>query len=232
MLAVSVGVFVPELTPLPHSFVVRRWADPVVERAGFPVSSLYTETVLLPVLGPSTTLCLRRLGGWATAFPNGTGVDTGRLARDLGLSDSLASNSPMSRTLTRLCRFGMARWVGGELAVRTKVAPLGTSAAAAVTADGRCSSPAGPPPVDGGTGPCVFVGERGSGGGTVGGVGGAVVIAVAGSAGPRSGRGVGVPVAASGFDPAHGGAGGQAEGVGDHRGRQLTGEVDQHGGPG
>jgi hypothetical protein len=98
--------------------------DPVVERAGFPVSSLYTETVLLPVLGPSTTLCLRRLGGWATAFPNGTGVDTGRLARDLGLSDSLASNSPMSRTLTRLCRFGMARWVDGELAVRTRVAPL------------------------------------------------------------------------------------------------------------
>jgi hypothetical protein len=59
---------VPELTPLPQSFVVRRWVDPVVERAGFPVSSLYTETVLLPVLGPSTTLCLRRLGGWATAF--------------------------------------------------------------------------------------------------------------------------------------------------------------------
>jgi hypothetical protein len=30
----------------------------------------------------------------------------------------------MSRTLTRLCRFGMARWVDGELAVRTRVAPL------------------------------------------------------------------------------------------------------------
>jgi hypothetical protein len=115
---------VPELTPLPQSFVVRRWVDPVVERVGFPVNSLYTETVLLPVLGPSATLCLRRLGVWAAAFPNGIGVDTGRLARDLGLSDSLARNSTMSRTLTRLCQFGMARWADGELAVRTKVAPL------------------------------------------------------------------------------------------------------------
>jgi hypothetical protein len=115
---------VAELTPLPQSFVVRRWVDPVVERVGFPVNSFYTETVLLPILGPSTTLCLRRLGMWAAGSPNGIGVDTGRLARDLGLSDSLARNAAMSRTLTRLCQFGMARWVDGELVTRTKVAPL------------------------------------------------------------------------------------------------------------
>jgi hypothetical protein len=114
----------PELTPLPESFVVRRWADPVVERVGFPVNSLYTETVMLPILGPSTTLCLRRVGVWAAAFPNGLEVDTRRLARDLGLGESLSRNSAMSRTLNRLCQFDMAQWVDGDLVARTKVAPL------------------------------------------------------------------------------------------------------------
>ena len=109
---------------LPQHFVVRRWPDPVSERVGFPVNSPYTEAILLPILGPATTLCLRRVGMLAGAHPNGIGIDTGQLARDLGLGDSLARNAAMSRTLMRLCQFGMARWVNGELAARVKVAPL------------------------------------------------------------------------------------------------------------
>lgn len=109
---------------LPEKFLVVRWADPVAERFGFSVGSLYTETVLLPSLGPSTTLCLRRIGAWATAFPDGVEVDSRHLAHSLGLGDSLARNSAMSRTLTRLCQFDMARWVNGDLAVRTVVPPV------------------------------------------------------------------------------------------------------------
>lgn len=109
---------------VPERFVVRRWADPVVEARGFPVNSLYVEAVLLPVLGPSSVLCLRRLGSWAAARPGGTEVDTRQLARDLGVGDTLGRHSMMTRTLGRLCQFGMARWAGQELAVRSVVAPV------------------------------------------------------------------------------------------------------------
>ena len=106
-------------------FIVHRWDDPVVESLGFAVNSIYTETVLLPILGPSATWCLRRLGAWAEAHPNGVEVDTGELARDLGLGQNLAKNSPINRTLNRLCQFDMAQWDGTEwLAVRTSVAPI------------------------------------------------------------------------------------------------------------
>jgi hypothetical protein len=35
---------------VPSSFVVRRWIDPIVEQHGFPAASIYTESVLLPIL--------------------------------------------------------------------------------------------------------------------------------------------------------------------------------------
>lgn len=100
------------------------WADPVVEAHGFPVNSAYTETVLLPILGPSSTFALRRLGTWAAAQPNGLPVDTAELAHDLGLSHKGGRNSTMARTISRLCQFGMAEWRAEALAVRTAVAPV------------------------------------------------------------------------------------------------------------
>jgi hypothetical protein len=51
-------------------------------------------------------------------------VNSRQLARDLGLGDSLSHNAVMSRTLSRLCQFGLAQWVDGDLAVRTMVAPV------------------------------------------------------------------------------------------------------------
>ena len=39
---------------------------------GFPVNSVYTEAVLLPILGPASTLCLRRVGSWAAATRTGS----------------------------------------------------------------------------------------------------------------------------------------------------------------
>ncbi len=115
----------PEIRLLPEQFHLRRWDDPVVEQLGFPVNSLYTEAVLLPILGPSATLCLRRLGAWAAAEPDGTRLDTRQLAGDLGLGDSLGRHSPITRTVNRLCQFNMADWQRDELSVRTAVAPLG-----------------------------------------------------------------------------------------------------------
>jgi hypothetical protein len=114
----------PEIPLLPEQFYLRRWDDPVVEQLGFPVNSLYTEAVLLPILGPSATLCLRRLGAWAAVEPDGALIDSRQLAGDLGLGDSLGRHSPISRTVHRLCQFGMADWQADELSVRTAVAPL------------------------------------------------------------------------------------------------------------
>ena len=65
-----------EIPSVTEQFSVRRWHDPIVEACGFPVNSIYTETVLLPILGPSSVLCLRRLGAWATVNPDGT-LDAG-----------------------------------------------------------------------------------------------------------------------------------------------------------
>jgi len=113
-----------DLVAVPERFALRPWTDPLIEARGFPVSSIYTEAVLLPILGPSSVLCLRRLGSLAAARPEGTEVDTAQLARDLGLGDGLGRQSQITKTLGRLCGFGMARWSGPGLDVRTAVAPI------------------------------------------------------------------------------------------------------------
>ncbi len=109
---------------IPAVVVVRPWRDPVVERCGFPVNSAYVESAWLPILGPSATLALRRLGLLAAARSAGVAVDVGHLATDLGIGKGTGRHSIMARTLRRLEMFGMARWRGGELEVRTTVAPL------------------------------------------------------------------------------------------------------------
>jgi hypothetical protein len=103
--------------------VVKPWRDPVVERFGFPVHSPYVEAAWLPILGPSTTWALRRLGLLVAAQPAGVEVDLDELASDLGLRRGTARNAPMIRTLRRLEVFGMARWPS-ERAIRTTVPPL------------------------------------------------------------------------------------------------------------
>jgi hypothetical protein len=113
-----------EGSSLPERLFARRWVDPVVETRGFPVNSVYSETVLLPILGPSSVLCLRRLGSLVAARPNGVVVDSRQLARDLGLGDGLGPNSMITKTVRRLDQFDMMRWNGAELSVRTVVAPV------------------------------------------------------------------------------------------------------------
>ena len=108
----------------PSVVVVKPWRDPLVEGCGFPVSSAYVETAWLPILGPSATLALRRLGLLAMERPDGFEVDLAELAGDLGLGKAIGNSSVVVRTLRRLETFGMAHWRGEVLEVRTAVAPL------------------------------------------------------------------------------------------------------------
>jgi hypothetical protein len=111
---------------LPDEFLLRRWHDPVVESSGFRTNSVYAETVLLPIIGPSSLLCLRRLGAWAEANPGGVSVDSRRLSQDLGLATSTGRHSPINRTLNRLCYFNLGAWspFNQEFSIRTAVPPL------------------------------------------------------------------------------------------------------------
>ena len=110
--------------PQPETVLVRRLLDPVVEAHGFPVAGVYFETLLLPVLGPSSVLLMRRLSAWLAASPDGVHVELPTLAADLGLSRGTGRNSPIRRTVARLCQFHMAEWQDQALAVRTVVAPV------------------------------------------------------------------------------------------------------------
>ena len=57
----------------PVELTVRAWStDRGV--ALFPVQHEYVEMLWLPVIGPSSTWLLRRLGSWALAFPDGVSV--------------------------------------------------------------------------------------------------------------------------------------------------------------
>lgn len=113
-----------EEVSIPPVVVVKPWRDPLVERCGFPVNSPYVEAAWLPILGPSATLALRRLGLLVTARPDGVEVDLRDLAADLGIGKGTGRQSIIARTLRRLENFGMAQWRGRELEVRTVVAPL------------------------------------------------------------------------------------------------------------
>jgi hypothetical protein len=101
----------------PTLLTIVPWPDPLIEAHGHKPGSPYIEATWLGILGPSTTLCWQRLSRLATARPT-TAIDTTDLAVSLGLSDSLARNSPISRTLGRMVAFEVALRSGDTLAVR------------------------------------------------------------------------------------------------------------------
>lgn len=96
----------------PVEVPVRAWE---VDEDGpvFPVQHQYVEMVWLPVIGPSSTWLLRRLGGWALACPQGLTVVLPELSESLGLGWSSGASSSVQRSMRRLILFGLARWTDG-----------------------------------------------------------------------------------------------------------------------
>ena len=90
----------------------------------FSVQHEYVEMMWLPVIGPSATWMLRRLGVWATVWPQGTPVFLPELSEALGLGGATGAGSSVQRTMRRLVMFGLARWNGAfEVATQVPVVP-------------------------------------------------------------------------------------------------------------
>jgi len=106
-----------ELHPVPHP-------NPGVARAGFGLSDPYLEACWAPVVGPSSTLLLRQCPErWKDGVP--ARVEAADLARSIGLGRGTGRNSPLTRTLERLERFGFLHRVSvTEVAVYTEVPPV------------------------------------------------------------------------------------------------------------
>jgi len=79
----------------------------------FPAQHQYVEMLWLPVIGPSATWLLRRMGGWVLACPDGLTVVLPELSESLGLGWSSGANSSLQRSMRRLMMFGLARWTDG-----------------------------------------------------------------------------------------------------------------------
>ena len=97
---------------------------PEVRRAGFPLDHPYLEHCWTPLLGPSSTLLIRRAALlWRDAMPATVTVDD--LSQQLGLGSGQSRRSPIWHTLDRVTRFGFGTFgPGGELHVYTEVAPV------------------------------------------------------------------------------------------------------------
>lgn len=104
------------------------WPDPVADADGFPASSVMVEWCWLPVVGPSGAWAYRRLVSALAAQHGAYDLDLAELAHWLGLGAGVSPNAPVSRTLLRLVRFGLAAVPANRiLAVRRTAPPLRSS---------------------------------------------------------------------------------------------------------
>jgi hypothetical protein len=104
---------------------VRPWHDPVVDAVGHDLRSAYVERFWLALLGPSTTLLLRRLALRLGDEPEGFELDLEETARTIGLGMRGGANGPFLRAIGRLGQFHISRADGpGAMAVRTRVQTL------------------------------------------------------------------------------------------------------------
>jgi hypothetical protein len=96
--------------------------NPQVDQIGFRLDDPYVEHVWTSILGPSAVLMLRRVPVlWQERQP--ATVDVAEFGRSIGL----LRPQVVQRSIDRLVRFGMARWLpSGDLVVPTRVAPLST----------------------------------------------------------------------------------------------------------
>ena len=110
------------------SIRVVRWPDPVADASGFAANSAMVEWCWLPVVGPSGAWAYRRLVSALASNKGAYDQDVAELAHWLGLGGGVSPNAPVSRTLLRLVRFGLAGVTGTRtLAVRRTAPPLRSS---------------------------------------------------------------------------------------------------------
>ncbi len=115
-------------TALPDQLQIVAWPDPVIDRLGFPPQSGYSEIVILPSLGPASTLAWRRLASMLDQRPHGLDLDVAQFARDIGLGAGTGGDSILSRTMHRLVAFELARFVDPTTyAVRRRIPPASSS---------------------------------------------------------------------------------------------------------
>lgn len=101
------------------------WEDPVIDSLGFDPRSPYVENFWLGILGPSTTLLLRRIAAGLERHPEGFDLSLTETAAALGLGGRGGRNAPVMRSLARCCQFGAAVFYGNDrLAVRRRLPPL------------------------------------------------------------------------------------------------------------
>lgn len=110
--------------PLDHLWV-EPWHDPVVDAVGHELRSPYVERFWLPLLGPSTTLLLRRLALELAENPNGFHLDLEETARTLGLGLRGGVGGPFLRAVARTGQFHISKPSGaGAIALRTRIQTL------------------------------------------------------------------------------------------------------------
>ena len=105
-------------TPVDHP-------DYRVQRVGFDLTDPYVEQCWSAVVGPSSTLLLRRMPAlWAVNTPGE--IPATELSRSLGLGRGVGERSRLMSTMNRLVQYRLARPVpdGAGLEVFRQVSPL------------------------------------------------------------------------------------------------------------
>lgn len=100
-------------------------SDPVIDLLGHDLRSVYMERFWLPILGPTTTLLLRRIAAELDDHPEGFDLPLLDTASAMGLGHKGGRNAPFLRAIARSTKFKITQPAGpGALAVRRRVAPL------------------------------------------------------------------------------------------------------------
>lgn len=115
----------PAATPLGDAVLeVRPWTDPLIDELGHDLRSHYVERYWLGILGPSTTLLLRRIALGFDHSPDGFTLPLADTARALGLGARAGRHAPFLRAVDRCCQFGIARRHRDTFEVRRRLPPL------------------------------------------------------------------------------------------------------------